>query len=537
MRIIAILLLAASAQAAVKFLSEPALSANPNPNAPLAAIVRFKTDQPSETVLTVSDGRNTWELRYGRDRRPEDGLPVVGMRPGRKHTVQVAVRDARGQATKAAKRLEITTPRLPEAFGDFPPLQVRAPVQAKMEPGVTVISVRRQAPPAAPAEFSTRFGMLVAIDAEGEVVWYYRSGSRISDFERLRNGNILICTLDYEILEIDLLGNTIRRWFASRRPAGPGPGIPVDALTFHHEIDEMPNGNLVALSTTIREIPNYYTSETDPNAPRQTQKVMGDEIVEFTRDGKVVWRWDAFEHLDPKRIGYETFSGYWERRGFPGVIDWSHANNLLHDERDDSLLVSFRYQSAIIKVDRKTGRVRWILGKPDGWDGRFKSLLFTLAGGSRWFHHQHAPFPTSRGTLLVFDNGNYQSSPFDPPLPPAKTYSRAVEYRIDEKKRTAKEVWVSETGPGADTVISIAMGNAEELPLTGNVLVSYGALFDRDRIPAQWGAGGGNYWTRVREYTRTQPAQLVWEAVIQNDKDGPLGWQSFCSARWRSLAP
>ena len=49
--------------------------------------------------------------------------------------------------------------------------------------------------------------------------------------------------------------------------------------------------------------------------------IVGDEIVEFTPDGEVVWRWNAFDHLDTGRIGYEAFDAYLDVRGFPGHAD------------------------------------------------------------------------------------------------------------------------------------------------------------------------------------------------------------------------
>ena len=507
------------------FTRPPVLAPNPNPRAPLAAVVTFATDKPVTTRVRISDeaGR-TSELAFDGTHRPENGLPLVGFRPGRRHEIRVTVRDAQGRETAAPQVLSFDAPRLPTAAGAFPPLTVTRDPAAAIEPGYTALSVRRQGPGRPNDPFSTGWGMLVVVDAAGEPVWYYESSARISDFERGPNGHLFLCTLDYEILEIDLFGNEIARWYAAGRPAGAGPGIAVPTLTFHHEIDVLPNGNLVVLATDRRALPNYYTSETDAAAPRKTQQVMGDEVIEFTRDGRIVWRWNAFDHLDPYRIGYETFSGYWERRGFPGTLDWSHANNLLHDPTDDSLLVSFRYLAAIVKIDRASGQLKWILGKPDGWAEKYRHLLFRPEGTVQWFQHQHSPFPTASGTLIVFDNGNYGTMPFDPPLSPDKTYSRAVEYRLDEKARTVRQVWVSETGPGADTVLSNAMGNAEQFPVTGNVLVFYGAL-------AQTGGAG---WTRGREYTHTTPARLAWE-IVARDPAGKIGWQFFCGTRWADL--
>jgi hypothetical protein len=94
-------------------------------------------------------------------------------------------------------------------------------------------------------------------------------------------------------------------------------------------------------------------------------------------------------------------------------------------------------------------------------------------------------------------------------------------------------LWESEPGPRDDSVVSIAMGNVEQLPRTGNVLVSYGALLDpaERRTASGWNVAGGGVWTRLREYTYQKPARLAWEAVIR-DPEGKMGWQLFCATRW-----
>ncbi len=516
---------AASLAAQAKFTQPPAVTPNPNPRAPLAAVLTFATDVPTATQVRIADdaGR-TWELTFDEASAPQRGLALVGFRPGRRHEIRVVLRDRAGRETAAPATLLFQAPPLPAAADAFPPLTVTRDSSAPVEPGYTLLSVRRQGPGRPTDPFNTGWGMIVAIDAEGVPVWYYEASARISDFERGPNGNLFLCTLEYEILEIDLLGNEVARWHAAGRPKGAGPGISVPTMTFHHEIDLLPGGNLVVLGTDRRALPNYYTSETDARAPRQTQQVMGDEVIEFSREGRVVRKWNAFDHLDPYRIGYETFSGYWERRGFPGTLDWSHANNLVYDPSDDSLLVSFRYLAAIVKIDRVSGQVKWILGKPDGWAEKYRPLLFRAEGDLQWFQHQHSPFPTSRGTLIVFDNGNYGTMPFTPPKPRAETFSRAVEYQLDPERRTVRQVWASAQGPGPDTVLSEAMGNAEQMPGTGNVLVFYGAL----------NRAGGASWSRGREYTHTTPARVLWE-VVARDPQGKTGWQFFCGTRWANL--
>jgi hypothetical protein len=508
--------------AAAVFTQEPVIVANPNPKVPLAAVVKFSADQAVDTTIQVSDGKHKWELHYDRARKPDDGLPVVGMRPGRKHEITVSI-------GKSSKKLEYTTPGLPAARGEFPPIKVTKG-QGKIEPGITLLCVRRQSAGSAAGPDEARFGMLVAVDEDGEVVWYYKSDVRISDFEHRENGAILLLTVDHRLVEIDVLGNEIGSWFAAGRPGGAIAVVPVDTTAFHHEVDETGKGNLIVLGARRREIDNYYTSETDPNAPRKKQWVMGDEIIEFNRDGKILWKWNAFDHLDPFRIGYETFSGYYERAGFPGTIDWTHGNSLFYDEKDDSVTVSLCYQSAVLKIDRKTGGIRWILGEPGGWPAALEKKLLKPVGELRWPWHQHGVTMAGRASVLVYDNGNYGARPFTAPVAPAKTNSRAVEYKVDEKKMTVQQVWESD-GAGGDSVVSTAMGNPEWQPKTGNVLVVYGGLLPMTQL-----AQADPTWTRVREWTHTKPARVVWELVIEDSsKEKPVGWQLFCGSRWPNL--
>ncbi len=522
------------------FTVPPTIYQNPNPRVPLAAVVRFSTDEPVHTKINISDGKRTWDIVFDDSYKPADGLPIVGMRPNQQHQFHISIRDAADNETNAPEVLQFTTPPLPPDFKEFPPIKTTISQSNRMEPGITILSVRRRVPGEGHRKFNQRFGMLLALDAENEVIWYYHFNSRISDFERLLNGNLLYITQDYRVFESDLLGNIVSSWYATGRPGGPVEGIPVETMTFHHEIDELPSGNFVVLGTELRTIDNYYTSETNPNAPRKTQNVIGDQIIEFQRDGKIVWRWNAFEHLEPFKIGYRLFSGYWMRRGFPNTVDWTHANGLLYNEQDDSLLVSMRQQDAILKIDRASGEIRWILGEPSAWSAKLQNCLLKPKGDIRWFYHQHAPTPTPANTLLLFDNGIYQTHPFNPAVPPAKSYSRAVEYAIDEENMTVREVWFSEKQGDDDAAVSFAMGDVDWLPKTGNVLVAYGFLLPRDEIDKITWKNVLNFraWTRVREYTHTNPPEVVWEIVMDNDSmEEPLGWIVFGAERIPSLSP
>lgn len=520
------------------FQTQPTIRPNPNPAVPLAAIVSFETGQPVETTLTVSDGERQWTLEYPADRNPAGGLPVVGMKYGKSHRIGVRISGSQGETAESTGQLEFTTPAKPDDKTRIPPVRVMVSKPERMEPGYTLLSLRRVLPRLQGERrrrMGATFGLLAAIDHDGEIVWSYQSDARISDVEPLRNGNFAFVTTDNRATEIDVLGNRVGHWYAADRPQGEADGIPIPTLTMHHEIDELSNGNLIVMGTEIREYDDWYSSETDPDAPRKRQQVMGDVIVEFTREGKVVWVWKALDHLDPYRIGYETFTNYWINRGFPGARDWSHGNGFFHDERDDSLLISFRMQDAVVKVDRKTGEIAWILGDHSGWPLHLQPKLLTPDGEMSWFYHQHMPQITSKGTLLLFDNRTFSVRPFAPPLRPAQTWTRAVEYAIDEETRSVKQLWASQ-GPAIDRLMTFAMGEADAMPTTGNVLLFYGSAAVVTDMSLDWEdvlapGGGQDRGTRIREFTGTDPSEVVWDIDIYDSSENQVRWGIYGGAR------
>ena len=75
------------------FTSEPTIIFNPNPQAPLAAIVRFSTNKPVTTAIRIKDGEWERELIYDESYNPEEGLPIIGLVPDRTHELRVFIHD------------------------------------------------------------------------------------------------------------------------------------------------------------------------------------------------------------------------------------------------------------------------------------------------------------------------------------------------------------------------------------------------------------------------------------------------------------
>jgi arylsulfate sulfotransferase len=531
-----------------EFLTRPSVVQNPNPDAPLAAVLSFEADRPVETTIDIEGPGRAWSVSFGAAMDPQQGLPILGLRPAQRYIFQVSMEDAEGLTNQAQIALVHNTPRLPESPLEWPRIRVKADSVEAMEPGITILSVRRTAlgrelrKTEQTLNFSRNWGLLLGLDNEGEVVWYYRSSERIAGVALLRNGHLLFHLTDFRSVEIDFLGNKIGEYYAQLRPDGPIEGAtPIHGIqTLHHQPHEMPNGHFLAFSANARTIENYYTSLTDQKAPRATQKVMGDRIIEFNRAGEILWQWDTFDYLDVFRVGYDLLDGYWTPRGFPKHLDWTHGNGLFYDAADDSVIVNLKHQDATLKIDRNSGEIRWILGEPSDWTPALAQKLLKRPDGMRWPYHAHNPRITADGTLMLYENAQWGARPFTDRLPhsPNQAVSRAVEYRIDEQNMTVSEVWSSARGRSDDTCHAPFMGDAHRLPKTDNVLVIDSLCFDQERYPVTYDQhdfkvrhiSEVNQHARIREYTHTREPRVLWEAIL-DDPDAIINWQVYGGLR------
>jgi arylsulfate sulfotransferase len=160
-------------------------------------------------------------------------------------------------------------------------------------------------------------------------------------------------------------------------------------------------------------------------------------------------------------------------------------------------------------------------------------LLLTPVGEGLYPFHQHSARITPQGTLLLFDNGKYRALPPVPPMSPEESFSRAVEFAIDEERREFRELWSYGGRPG-ELFFTPFLGETDWLPVTGHVLVT-----DGGRVRQPDGRPGvhpnqGRKWARVLEVTRTTPAEVVFEVVIDDPRQG---WTVYRSERLASLYP
>jgi outer membrane protein assembly factor BamB len=220
----------------------------------------------------------------------------------------------------------------------------------------------------------------------------------------------------------------------------------------HHDGRLLKNGNVLFLCAT--ELPADISRKVQGGRPgtEVNGKIWADYLLEVTKEGRTVWEWRTWEHLDPAEYPITFVEN--------ARSEWTHGNAIV-ELADGNLLISFRNISTILKIDRKTGRVVWRLGAP------------AVSG-------QHAPTPLPNGNILIFDNGPHRLEQTFP-------FSRVIEVN----PATNEIVWkYQEAFP--PSFYSDRISNAQRLP-NGNTLINEG----------QFG----------RFFEVTPAGEVVWEYV------------------------
>jgi len=215
-----------------------------------------------------------------------------------------------------------------------------------------------------------------------------------------------------------------------------------ELYTDFHELRILPNGNYLILGFDSRKVNMSRIVE----GGRDSATVIGYYIQEIDKDKNLIFEWKTWDHIDIR----DSYSDLKQ-----GTIDVTHANSIDVDF-DGNLLVSLRNTQEVIKIERKSGSVLWRLGG--------KKNQFTFIRDPLKFSWQHAARRLPNGNLLLFDNGFRRE-------PQSVSYSRALEYELDEINKTAKLVWEYRNTPD---IFSYGLGYSQRLP-NGNTFIGWGA--------------------------------------------------------------
>ena len=165
--------------------------------------------------------------------------------------------------------------------------------------------------------------------------------------------------------------------------------------------------------------------------------------------GDVIFEWNSLDHvpLTESMSVPANGSGTSDR-----PYDYFHINSI-GVAWDGDLLVSSRNASAVYKVGRRDGQVKWRLGG--------KNSSFAMGPGAR-FYQQHHVRSAGTGVITIFDNG---ASPQKEPQ------SRGIIVKLDLTKMTAT-LQQAFTSPGK--LLANNQGSMQLLP-GGRAFVGWGA--------------------------------------------------------------
>ncbi len=205
-----------------------------------------------------------------------------------------------------------------------------------------------------------------------------------------------------------------------------------DGPTFrqHHDIEVLPNGNILVLAWDVRSRAEAISSGLDTNhynGEVWSEKVT--EIMPFGIDSAiVVWEWKLWDHLvqdhDSTKFNYGNIStnrhkidlNYFNNNGISN--DYFHANSLDYNPNLDQIMISIRNYDEFWLVDHSTttaqaatssggttgmgGDILYRWGNPEAYDiGDITNKQLFGQHDPNWIPNTYR----DGGQILVFNNG------------------------------------------------------------------------------------------------------------------------------------
>ena len=402
-------------------IENPLVLVNPYGISPLTALISFRTKRPSVIGITVQGKDEATTLHHQFQTKTTTHLiPIYGLYEGN-NTVILTERNEQGEKSYP---LQITTEKIPLETK----VNVKTADTTLMKEGLTF---------ATPGVIVNPGSFAFAFDKNGDIRWVLTDPimGKMSPLHVLDNGTLILGSEEHDpkytvayhsLYEIDLLGKIYHKIQAED--------------DIQHDIVKLSNGNYLALV-------NITGKET-----------IADAVVELTPNNEVIDRFDIDDILGLKneRIP-RTFEHYLYKDNYKREkMDAMHLNSLNYDAEDDSIIMTARFYNFLLKVDRKTKEIKWILADPkNAWlnDKTRAKLLKPKTADFDYIYGAHAAKAHGNGHFTVLDNGTYRdiydkgaNAPIDS-YNPQNSWSRGVEFFIDEQNMTVETVWQYKRGP------------------------------------------------------------------------------------------
>jgi len=238
----------------------------------------------------------------------------------------------------------------------------------------------------------------------------------------LENGDIIVpgsASGFGTVEELDWDGNQV--WFYQ---------YPDSAYQQHHDIEYLPNGNVLMLMHETISYEDAIAAGRDP-ALLTGGIIVPDLIVEIEptgpTSGNIVWKWRFWDHLiqdfDETKDNFGVVGNHPELLDLNfvrnGGKDWIHANAVEYNAALDQIIVSSNFLSEIYIIDHSTTMAE-AAGHSGGQQGKGGDFLFrwgnpqayragTAADQQHYGQHDPLWIPDGypgAGHITLFNNGN-----------------------------------------------------------------------------------------------------------------------------------
>ncbi|MBT6323879.1 MAG: hypothetical protein HOJ31_17045, partial [Anaerolineae bacterium] len=286
-----------------------------------------------------------------------------------------------------------------------------------------------------------------------------------------------------------------------------------DQYMQHHDIEPLPNGNILLLAIEKKTYDEVVVAGFDPNNLNrqilENRQMVPDAVYEikptYPSGGEIVWEWHTWDHLvqdfDPSKANYGDISAHPELVATDGDgrelrMFWNHMNSIDYNVELDQIMLSVRGNNEIWVIDHSTtsaeatshagGRYgiggdllyRW--GNPSTYEaGNANSQTLYEQHDSQWIE---AGSP-GEGNILVFNNGPKRPggdySSIDEFVSPVNSDGSYADLSSGSAYSPTSAIWAYSAADPTD-LFSEAISGAQRLP-NGNTLICdgvHGVLFE-----------------------------------------------------------